>query len=79
MNSEGYTRDFVKDFYELRMIFGSYESGLNQILQIKESVKYRVLDRLEVAYFAVSSLHLVYEYLRTLFSDSSCWRVFFKI
>ena len=31
--------DFVKDFYELRMIFISYDLELNQILQIKESVK----------------------------------------
>ena len=31
--------DFVKDFYELSMIFISYELELNQILQIKESVE----------------------------------------
>ena len=31
--------DFVKKFYELSMIFISYELELNQILQIKESVE----------------------------------------
>ena len=31
--------DFVEDFYEMLMVFSSYELETNQILQIKESVK----------------------------------------
>ena len=44
------------------MIFISYEMELNQILEIKESVK------AQSSYFAVSSLYLAFEYLSLAFN-----------
>ena len=63
--------DFVKDFYELSMILISYELELNPGIKSnptrsKKVFKLRVLDRPQVAYFAVSLLYLAFEYLTWL-------------